>query len=173
MRLIARDGTSLTLHPLGYQLPAGTGPDDDRWLVIGGHLRVGDRSWSFEEPCLLVDEARELGAWLRRAAQGNVRAQALSEPPDREWEPSLRFTKPALAFSVAARDDAGLVVRVHCSLGAAPPWLEEDQRLPWGYAVALRVDPIELQQAATQWTYQLTELPPGRPPTPEPPGLGT
>jgi hypothetical protein len=159
MRLIARDGTSLTLHPLSYQSPAGTGPDDDQWLVVGGRLRVGDRSWSFEDPCLLVDEAYELSTWLRRAAEGDVQPQSPAGPDEHRWEPSLRFTEPTLAFSVAARDDASVVVRVHCSLEAAPPWLDEDQRAPWGHAVGLRVAPIEVQQAAVQWTYELSLLP--------------
>jgi hypothetical protein len=159
MRLVARDGTSLTLHPLGYQFPAGTGPDDDQWLVVSGRLRDGDRSWSFEEPCLLLDEAYELAAWLRRAAEGDVQPQPLAGSQDQGWEPSLRFTEPVLAFSVAARDDAGMVVRVHCSLEAAPPWLDEDQRAPWGHVVALRVAPIELRQAAGQWTHELSLLP--------------
>src|SRR6266545_4704857 len=136
MRLIAQDGTSLILHPLRYQFAAGTGPADDRWLVIGGHLRVADRSWSFEDPCLRIDEAYELSAWL------------------------LRFVEPVLAFSLAARDEAGAVVRVHCSLEAAPPWLDEGRRLPWGQAVALRVPRLVLRQAATQWAYELDSLPP-------------
>src|SRR6266511_3502237 len=76
MRLIAQDGTSLILHPLRYQLAAGTGPADDRWLVIGGHLRVADRSWSFEDPCLRIDEAYELSAWLLRAARLVLRQAA-------------------------------------------------------------------------------------------------
>jgi hypothetical protein len=163
MRLIARDGTSLTLHPLRYQLAAGTGPDDDLWLVIGGHLRVGDRSWSFEDPCLRIDEAYELSAWLRQAAEGDVRPQPMPDRPEEDWAPSLRFIEPVLAFSLAARDEAGVVVRVHCSLEAAPPWLDQDGRLPWGYAVTLRVHPRELRQAATQWAYQLDTLPPREP----------
>jgi len=160
MRLIAGDGTSLTLHPRRYHSPAGSGRDDDEWLVISGHLRVGDRSWSFQDPCLRIDEAREFSAWLRQAAEGNVQPQPLPELPGQDWEPSLWFTEPVLAFSVAARGDAGVVVRVHCSLEAAPPWLHDDQRSPWGYAVVLRVDPVELLQAAAQWSYQLTTLAP-------------
>ena len=163
MRLIAQDGTSLILHPLRYQFAAGTGPDDDRWLVIGGHLRVADRSWSFDDPCLRIDEAYELSAWLLRAAEGDVRPQPMPDRPERDWEPSLRFVEPVLAFSLAARDEGGAVVRVHCSLEAAPPWLDEDRRLPWGQAVALRVPQLVLRQAATQWAYELDSLPPREP----------
>jgi hypothetical protein len=163
MRLTAPDGTSLALHPRGYQFPAGTGEFDDQWLVISGQVTAGGRSWSFDDPCLLVDEARELGSWLRHAGQGHVEPQP--EPAEPAWEPSLWFTEPVLAFSVAARDDIGLVVRVHCSLEAAPPWLDEAQRSPWGYAVFLRVDPDQLQQAADQWTDELNTLLAERPPT--------
>src|SRR5262245_4655507 len=73
MRITAADGTAVTLQPHGWEFPAGIGDvDDDQWLVINGHVVIGDRDWSFTDPCLLLSEAYELAGWLQAAADGSL-----------------------------------------------------------------------------------------------------
>jgi hypothetical protein len=159
MRITSRDGTRVTLQPQGYEFPPDTWNDEwDRWLMIGGHVQLDDRAWSFTDPCLLIIEAQQLGNWLRGAAAGDIRPQPLHQPGDQDQEPSLGFTEPLLTFFLGVHDP-DLVVRVRFALEAAPPWLDRDDRFPpGGFDVDLQVDPVQLHQAADDWTSELDTL---------------
>lgn len=132
---------------------------DDNWLVIDGTVMNSEGSWSFADPCLLTDEARQVSAWLRAVAAGAVE---VTEPdPDGELSPDTWFIEPVVAFSLASRIEGGTaVIRVHLSLEAAPPWQQgEDRADIYQYVVEVRLDAAALLHAADQWDLSLDSLP--------------
>ncbi|MBT2508591.1 hypothetical protein J7I98_22415 [Streptomyces sp. ISL-98] len=151
--------SSVELRPLRYQFPAVRGDSyDDNWLVIGGAVTTPEGSWSFADPCLLTDEAREVAAWLRAVAAGAV---AVTGPDaDGELSPDTWFVEPVLAFSLADRSKGGAVLRVHLSLEAAPPWQQGDDGADlYQYVVKVRVDTAALLHAADEWDLALASFP--------------
>ncbi|MGW6989700.1 WapI family immunity protein [Streptomyces sp. NPDC054946] len=150
---------SVDLRPLRYQFPTARGDSyDDNWLVIGGSVTTPDASWSFADPCLLTDEAREVAAWLRAVAEGTV---AVTGPDaDGELSPDTWFVEPVLAFSLADRNEAGVVLRVHLSLEGAPPWQQGDDGADlYQYVVEVQLDTAALLHAADQWDLALASFP--------------
>ncbi len=161
--LLSDHTSSVELHPLRYQFPAAPGdPYDDNWLVIGGKVTTPEGDWSFADPCLLTDEAREVGAWLRAVAAETV--SVTGRDPEGELSLDTWFVEPVLAFSLADRSDrseGGAVIRVHLSLEAAPPWRRGDESTGiHQYAVEVRVDTDALFRAADQWELALAPFPP-------------
>jgi len=146
MRIRGRGGASVFLTPRGWEFRQGTGPTDDRWLVINAGAVLDDgSSWSFTEPCLLIDEARELSRWLVGAGTG--------------WGTSARFRSLAfieqlVSFEVAGRTGAPeLLVRAFFQDEGAPGWARG------GQAVDLHVRPRQLLAAAEVWATELAALP--------------
>ncbi|MFB7739251.1 hypothetical protein ACFC08_33725 [Streptomyces sp. NPDC056112] len=150
---------TVDLRPLRYQFPTVSGDAyDDNWLVISGSVRTPDGSWSFAEPCLLTGEARQVAAWLRAVAAGTV---AVTGPDaNGELSPDTWFVEPVLAFSLADRNDARVVLRVHLSLEGAPPWQQGDDAADlYQYVVEVHLDTAALLHAADQWDLALTSFP--------------
>lgn len=147
------------LRPLGYQLPrAGANPYDDNWLVISGSVATSEGTWSFADPCLLTGEAREVAAWLRAAAAGKVAVTGLGA--EGELSPDAWFIEPVLAFSLADRTEGWVVLRVHLSLEAAPPWQQGDNGTDiYQFVVEVRLDTAALLEAADQWELGLASFP--------------
>jgi hypothetical protein len=118
--LLSDHASSVELHPLRYQFPMVRGDSyDDNWLVIGGTVVTPEGSWSFADPCLQADEARQISAWLRAVAAGTV---AVTGPDDEGWlSPDTWFVEPVLAVSLASQDDRGAVIRVHNLPGGSAP----------------------------------------------------
>ncbi|MER7759202.1 hypothetical protein [Streptomyces sp. NPDC097619] len=148
------------LRPLRYQFATVRGDAyDDNWLVIGGTVSTPEGTWSFDDPCLLTDEARRVAAWLRAVAAGTV---AVTDASEGELSPDTWFIEPVLAFSLAARsEDGARIVRVHLSLEAAPPWHRgEDGPDIHQYAVEIRTDTEALLLAADTWDLALAAFPP-------------
>ncbi len=161
--LLSDHTSSVELHPLRYQFPATPGdPYDDNWLVIGGKVTTPEGDWSFADPCLLTDEAREVGAWLRAVAAETV--PVTGRDPEGGLSPDTWFVEPVLAFSLADRSDrseGGAVIRVHLSSEAAPPWRRGDESTGmYQYAVEVRMDTDALLRAADQWELALAPFPP-------------
>ncbi|MEU8821230.1 hypothetical protein [Actinoplanes sp. NPDC048796] len=129
----------MDLRPVRWQFPADAGEWDDQWLVIDGTVDLGDRTWSFTDPCLLIGEAHDLTAWLRQVAAGRVGL-------------SLSFIEPVLSLSAAACGDE-LVVRFSFTAEAAAPWPRENN------PVELRVRPAQILAAADDWQRELDALP--------------
>ncbi|MFT2018537.1 hypothetical protein ACMA1D_22250 [Streptomyces sp. 796.1] len=148
------------LRPVRYQFPVARGAAyDDNWLVIAGTVATPEGAWSFADPCLLTDEARRIGVWLRAVAAGSV---AVTGPDaDGEWSPDVCFIEPVLALSLAERGDDGATVRLHLSLEAAPP-SRPDAESPdvYQYFVAVRVATVDLLRAADAWDAELAAFPP-------------
>ncbi|AWW35337.1 WapI family immunity protein [Streptomyces cadmiisoli] len=153
--------SSVDLRPVRYQFATVRGDSyDDNWLVIDGTVTTPEGSWSFADPCLLTDEAREVSAWLRAVAAGTV---AVTEPDDEgELSPDAEFIEPVMAFSLANRSESGTaVIRVHLSLEAAPPWQQGDDGADiYQYVVEVSLDAPALLHAADQWNLSLASLPP-------------
>ncbi|MGW2898951.1 WapI family immunity protein [Streptomyces sp. NPDC001212] len=150
---------TVDLRPLRYQFPTVSGDAyDDDWLVISGSVRTPDGSWSFAEPCLLTGEARQVAAWLRAVAAGTL---AVTGPDaNGELSPDTWFVEPVLAFSLADRNDARVVLRVHPSLEGAPPWQQGDDAADlYQYVVEVHLDTAALLHAADQWDLALTSFP--------------
>ena len=155
---ITGDGiVSVELEPLKWQFPADAGEWDDQWLVIRGRVDLGNRNWSFTDPCLLMADARAVARWLQAASDGRIRAS--QRDCGGEPEPDLVFLEPALGFSVAEYQEAGLVVCIHLAAEAAPPWLRARDPHVAHLAVELAVDASQLAAAASEWTGQLNALP--------------
>lgn len=163
MRLTSSDGASLELRPTRYQFaadPEEPGDWDGNWLEVHGLVRTAaGGSWEFDDPCLTTWEARQLLEWLRAAAAGRV---PVSEAPTEDPEGVLAFTEPNLAFSVAARDDESLVVRVHLALESVGgrPGADEDAACELDASIVpLRVGSEELLAAARAWEADLEPFP--------------
>ncbi len=160
MKLESVDGAVVELRPVAYQFPeavADASPLNDwdaNWLRIEGSVRLADgRSWPFVDPSLVVDEVRELGVWLARVRGDDV---APVEPTGDE-DRLLRFTEPNLAFSLAARDERDVTLRVHLSLECRPAWSASSPL--YEYAVELRLPREALHHAISQWDADLAPFP--------------
>ncbi|MGW4289051.1 WapI family immunity protein [Streptomyces sp. NPDC004673] len=152
---------SVDLRPVRYQFGSVRGDVyDDNWLVIDGTVVTPEGSWSFSDPCLLIDEARQVSAWLHAVAAGTV---AVTEPDgEGELSPDTWFIEPVVAFSLADRSEDGTAaIRVHLSLEAGPPWRQGDDRADiYQYVVEVRTDTAALLRAADQWDLALASFPP-------------
>lgn len=156
--LLTSNECSVELLPLGYQFSVTSGDSyDDNWLIIGGRVRTPDGSWSFREPVLLTDEGLRLSRWLRAAVAGRI---AVAQP-DTEGglSPSLTFIEPVLAFSLAGRSAGAVVVRVHLSLEASPPWRPDIEGDMVPYEVEIDLTEVELLRAADEWDRELLAFP--------------
>ncbi|MER7701239.1 MULTISPECIES: hypothetical protein [unclassified Streptomyces] len=153
--------SSVDLRPVRYQFGAVRGDSyDDNWLVIDGRVMTPEGSWSFAEPCLLTDEARQVSGWLRAVTAGTV---AVTEPDaEGELSPDTWFIEPVMAFSLADRSEEGAAaIRVHLSLEAAPPWQQGDDGADiYQFVVEVRMDAAALLHAADQWDLALASFPP-------------
>ena len=141
------DGPAVSLRPVRWQFPPGTGAWDDQWLIVSGTVDLGDRTWSFEDPCLLVGEARELATWLHEVAAGQ------------DGGSSLSFPEPVLGLSVTAPAGDEVVVRIRFTAEAAPPWLRDDDPHSVEHAVEVRLRADQLRGAADAWVRELDALP--------------
>lgn len=159
--LLNDPASSVDLRPVRYQFATVLGDSyDDNWLVIDGTVMTPEGSWSFTDPCLLTDEARQVSAWLRAVAAGIV---DVTEPDaEGELSPDTWFIEPVVAFSLADRSEDGTaVIRVHLSLEAAPPWQQGDDGADiHQYVVEVRTDAAALLHAADQWDLSLVAFPP-------------
>ncbi|MCX5338571.1 WapI family immunity protein [Streptomyces atratus] len=158
--LLSNRVSSVELHPVRYQFAAVRGDSsDDNWLVIDGTVTTPEGSWTFADPCLLTDEARQVTSWLRAVAAGTV---AVTEPDaEGELSPDTWFIEPLLAFSLANRsEDGAAVIRIHLSLEAAPPWQQGDDGADiYQYVVGVQMDTAALLHAADQWDLALMPFP--------------
>lgn len=161
MHLVGRAGVAIHLEPLHWQYPPSRGRNsdswDDKWLVIAGQADLAGELWSFVDPCLLMEEARELTTWLRAAAEGRIEPDNL--PSDEDQAPSLSFLEPALGFSVAARSGDEFGIRVHFAAEAAPSRLCIDEPHLARRSVNLQIPSGQLLAAADDWNQALDALP--------------
>ncbi|MFE6554140.1 hypothetical protein ACFVHS_37960 [Streptomyces sp. NPDC057746] len=159
--LLNDPASSVDLRPVRYQFATVRGDSyDDNWLVIEGTVATPEGKWSFADPCLLTDEARQVSAWLRAVAAGAV---DVTEPDaEGELSPDTWFIEPVVAFSLAHRIEGGTaVIRVHLSLEAAPSWQQGDDRSDiYQYVVEVSLDAAALLHAADEWDLSLASLPP-------------
>lgn len=143
---LADERVRIVLRPTGYQFPGTTaeGLDAD-WLRVVGEVDDNDLRWTFDDPCLLADDAREVAAWLRRSA-------------DVDDGEVLGFTEPNLSFSVRARSADTVTVGIGFDLECSPP---SSSRTVAGepYLVEVSVSPDALRRAAAEWSAELAAFP--------------
>ncbi|MFF2961026.1 hypothetical protein ACFVT1_19400 [Streptomyces sp. NPDC057963] len=140
----------IELRPLRYQFPAVIGDRyDDNWLVVEGRVSTSRVCWSFTDPCLLTEEARQISPWLR-AASGETLTGTL---------PGLSFLEPVLSFSHAAGRPGAGAVRVHLRYEAAPARRRSGDG-PDEYVIEIRTTAEELRRAADEWDQCLVLFPP-------------
>jgi hypothetical protein len=153
MRLDGRAGRALELTIDGYQFPGmAAEPDgfdfDANWLIIRGRVSDGAREWTFRDPCLLTDEARELAAWLEAVAT--------------DWRDldATDFIEPNLEFRrVSAPGDAP-VIRVTLRLEARPPWTGDVSEDDWDkHFIELELSREALAAAASDLRDELKRYP--------------
>jgi hypothetical protein len=141
---------SITLRPIAYQFGPDGSYDDNNWLVVEGAVVQRRNTWTFAEPCLRTTEAIRLADWLTRVAQHD-------EPPATGGAPSLTFTEPNIAFTLASYAGDSAVVRVHLSLESAPPWEQDADLL--SFFLEMTVTSDQLRAAAGQWTAESAAFP--------------
>jgi hypothetical protein len=153
---------SVELSIARYQFPDREGHCDHdweaNWLQIRGMAVLPDgKTWSFEDPSLTTWEAAKLGQWLRGVADGSVRPSPFGAE---EIEQLLCFTEPNLAFSLEERIADQVRLRVHFSLEALPPWLSGSEKPDiFDFFVVLDVSATQLDEAAADWTTDLSRFP--------------
>jgi len=96
------------------------------------------RTWSFSDPCLTTEEARDLQGWLRRQAD----------------EPMV-FTEPNIAFR---RCSGRPSLEVDFSYESLPPWLP-GSGLGRVYSLRLDVSASDLARAADHWADEIAMFP--------------
>ncbi|WP_339619323.1 hypothetical protein [uncultured Salinibacterium sp.] len=156
MELWDAEGTNyLSIEPMAYQFEdVRVDPYDANWLLIDGRARCGTEDWNFLEPCLLVEEARSLGTWLARAANGLIEPMELSG--HNALLPTQDFVEPNLGFSLVSFDPSAVVLRVFLWLESQPPSVTSDME----FFMDLTLSPSDLQRAVTTWASELAEFPP-------------
>lgn len=136
----------LELEIVGYQFAGARGDRyDDNWPAVEGSVRSGDLHWRFRDPCLMVDEARSIGHWLRHIADPAATTSA------------LRFTEPCLSFDVAERSETHVTLRVDLDLEAAPP--ESDPRRDRPFVLELPLSADHLLTASAAWLAEMERFP--------------
>lgn len=159
MRFESRDGADCQLSVVRYQFASIRPQPDDwdaNWLVVQGAITLSDgRRWRFADPCLTTWEALALEAWLRGIVAGE--AVPASEPAD---EPQVIFVEPNLAFDVHSAADERITLAVYFSLEAAPPWLDQDERLElYSYSVNFDLSRDQLSNAVDDWAAEIAKFP--------------
>jgi hypothetical protein len=154
VRLLSRDGTSIEIRPIDHEFGANPetqdGTDwDANWLVVRGDVKTAEsREWTFADPCLTTWQARKFGAWLHAVVDGSV-------PPVADWSVEaglLHFTEPNLALSLEERTEERVRLRIHLSLEASPPWLQEpDRPALFDYFLVIDLSIEDLAAAAEEW----------------------
>ena len=163
VRLVSSDRASVDLEISAYEFPErqARGPQDwdANWLVVRGEIVLADGTgWSFREPCLTTWDAERLGAWLEKAAAGEI-APSLEDDEDGLV---LVFLEPNLGFSVESRTAGMIRLRVHLSLESLPPWLRnaEDRPDHHAYCVLLDMLAADLASSADRWLRETKRYPP-------------
>ena len=123
-------------------------------MVISGHVSAPDRAWQFAVPCLTTFEAKQLSAWLRGVANGDIPVSIIG---DAGVVPSLEFTERNLALSVGSYQGESTSVRVHFALESKPVNRSGDDSDEFWVEIA--VTAADLSSAADEWDKALSVFP--------------
>jgi hypothetical protein len=147
------------LDPVNYQFPDLVGVEyDSDWLIIRGRARSDEEEWTFQDPSLLVDEAREFGSWMRSAAAGT--APVLVPDDDGHTWPTTETIEPNLGLGVAEYGDSGVTVRVFLWLESAPQSTWDGRtKTDMDFFIDLTTSPESLSRAADDWDEALAKFP--------------
>jgi hypothetical protein len=145
VRLEAGPDLGLDLDVVGYQFATAEDRFDRNWLVIRGLARWDDLEWTFQSSCLLTDEARELGHWLRHTTDLAAHVEELT------------FLEPNLWFDVAERDEATVRLKIGLDYESRPPAALVARDVP--VTLDLPMSTTALQDASDVWLQALAEYP--------------
>ncbi|WP_040788401.1 WapI family immunity protein [Nocardia paucivorans] len=160
MKLIDCDGYGVELSVADYQFPEHTDPRIRySWLVIAGSANCPLGNWSFRWQALTLDDAVELGHWLRRLAERDIGA---ADDPDGTTGPArLTFTEPNLVFAGACRAEGDIDLHIGLDLEFSPPWRKRTSAGDPS-VVTVRLAPEAVATAADEWIAEVDGyLPPG------------
>ena len=94
MKLINTSGDYLSLSIQGYEFPEiHSCYYDSNWLNIAGKVKLGDKTCTFQNPCLLSFEALRLANWLDRIAKSKESLKIYDAPDFLEPELDFEFIK--------------------------------------------------------------------------------
>lgn len=157
MRIVDEDNRqTVTLEPWSWEsAPDAAEAIDNQWMIIRCWVVMPEKSWFFAEPCLYLEEARELGDWLLSASKGRIEIRAQEETTDYSEHhillSSLMFTESLIGFSVMSHDSAHTVVRIAFSQEGAPPASDAS-------AVDLKIGNSRLAALADEWRQEVDSL---------------
>jgi len=155
MQLGVGTRASVTLEPVRYEFANPAGDEwDNNWLVISGDVSAPNAAWQFAVPCLTTFEAKQISAWLRSVASGDIPVSIIG---DAGVVPSLDFTEPNLAFSVGRYQGGSISVRVHFALESKPVGQSGDDRDQFWVEIAVTAADLDL--SATEWDKALLAFP--------------
>jgi hypothetical protein len=138
------------LAPTRYQFAEVVGDEhDDNWLMIHGHVRLGVDEWSFEDPSLLVVEAKLMASWLRQVGRGQEQASAAAD----DW-PQVSFLEPNLGMALIARESDRVTIRMFFAHESGIPEMATTDVI-----VDLVVARDDLARAADEWAAALGRFP--------------
>lgn len=144
----------LTLSPFTYQFAQASGNSfDDNWLVINGKARSDVEQWKFQDPCLLVGEAQDIGVWLRSVADGQAAPMIRDEQGG--LEPTIRNIEPNIGFGLVGYEPDLTTIRAFLWLESSPP--SAGGGMEWFMDLAIKPD--DLRAAASQWEAELARFP--------------
>lgn len=160
MKLIDCDGYGVELSVADYQFPEHTDPRIRySWLVIAGSAYCPLGNWSFRWQALTLDDAVELGHWLRCLAERDI--DAVDGHDGTAGSAKLTFTEPNLTFAGGRRAEGDIDLRIGLDLEFSPPWRKRTSAGDPS-VVTIRLAPEAVAMAATEWTAEVDGyLPPG------------
>ncbi len=113
--LIGANGDEFGLRVVGYQFPGSAAAEyDSNWLTVEVVARVGGRSWTVRDPCLLTWELAWLHEWIMGVAVG------------RPSHVEVSFLEPNLRLELRDGLGGSTVFRVYFELELRPPWAPAD-----------------------------------------------
>lgn len=124
--------------------------------MIRGEIETATTSWAFEDPCLTPGDSALVADWLGRVSLDLVEPQDFVSGRVR---PTLFFTEPEIAFSLASRSDREVRIRVHISALALPREVRPLRRV-FQLWVEVTMSLDGLNNAANVWRQETSKFPP-------------
>lgn len=123
---------------------------------IRGRVATPDASWSFLEPVLTTGEAIELGAWLGRAASGEINP---ATDPGLGGRGGGFFVEPNIWVRVESAAPSEVSLVWSFAQESTRPGAPEKERFGDGTPVHVTLSPDDLRRAVDDWSEDLQRFP--------------